>query len=222
MSISPRLTSPAFTWFRALQHRSRGYASAEVIFSFYMRMIVRGYGMSRLLSSGDPWTLKKRRNCSLRVAGQNCLFHCCPLCCTKTHSESRPLRDSPSMGNTPTMLSVSSPDSGMFSLPSHTDVSRKKLMKKYNSKASTILVDLGSYLTRAVSISKSVAGDDTSTRERTAEVLRSFSQVLLTPGLNPDIDAICKDRLGLPATQASVGFHRFGYCLQQHQDCTLT
>ena len=78
------------------------------------------------------------------------------------------------------------------------------------SKASTILVDLGSFLTRAVSISKSTAGDDTSTRERTAEVLRSFLQVLLTPGLNPDIDAICKEQLGLQATQASVGFHKFG------------
>jgi hypothetical protein len=135
MSISPRLTSPAFTWFRAPRHRSRGYASAEVIFSLYMRMTVRGYGMSRLLSSGDPWTLKRRRNCSLRVAGQNCPFHCCPLCCTKTHSESRSLRDSPSMGNAPTMLSVSSPDSGMSSLPSHTDVSRKKLMKKLQFKS---------------------------------------------------------------------------------------
>lgn len=67
-----------------------------------------------------------------------------------------------------------------------------------------------------------MAGDDTSTRERTAEVLRSFLQVLLSPGLNLDIDAICKDRLGLPATQASVGFYRFGYCLQQHHDYTLT
>lgn len=86
-------------------------------------------------------------------------------------------------------------------------------MKKYNSKASTILVDLNSFLTRAVSISKSTVGDDTSTRERTAEVLRSFLQVLLTPGLNPDIDAICKDQLDLPATHASLGFHRFGCCL---------
>jgi hypothetical protein len=210
------LTYPAFIWFQALQLRSRGYAPAKVIFSFYMRMIVRGYGTSKLLSSGDPWTLKKQRNCSLRVAGQNCLFHCYPLCRTGTHSESRSFRDSPSMGNVPTTLSVSSPDSGMFRLPSHTDVSRKKLMKKYNSKASTILVDLNSFLTRAVSISKSTVGDDTSTRERTAEVLRSFLQVLLTPGLNPDIDAICKDQLDLPATHASLGFHRFGYCLQQH------
>lgn len=78
-----------------------------------------------------------------------------------------------------------------------------------NAKASTILVDLGSFLTRAVSISKSTAGDDHSARERTAEVLRSFLQILLTPGLNPDIDAICRDRLGLATTQASIGFHRF-------------
>ncbi len=82
-------------------------------------------------------------------------------------------------------------------------------MNFFFSKASTILVDLGSFLTRAISISRSTAGDDTSTRERTAEVLRSLLQVLLTPGLNSDIDAICRDRLGLPATQASVGLHRF-------------
>jgi hypothetical protein len=222
MFISPRLMSLAFTWFRALQHCSRGYALAEVIFSFYMRMIVHGYGMSRLLSSGDPLTFKRRTNCWLRVAGQNCPFYCCPLCCTKAHSEGRSLRDSPPMGNVLTTLSASSPDSGMFYLQSHTDMSRKKINQILFSKASTILVDLGSFLTRAVSISKSMVGDDTGTRERTAEVLRSFLQVLLTPGLNPDIDTICKDRLGLPATQASVGFHRFGYCLQQHQGCTLT
>src|SRR5258708_32423823 len=84
-----------------------------------------------------------------------------------------------------------------------------KIDGKFFAKASTILVDLGSFLTRAVSISKSTAGDDHSTRERTAEVLRSLLQVLLTPGLNPDIDAICRDRLGLPATRASVGFYRF-------------
>ena len=216
MSISPRLMSPAFIWFQALQHRSRRYASAKAIFSFYMRMIVRGYGMSRLLSFGDPWIMKRRRNCSPRAAGLNCLFHCYTQCCIKNHFESRSLRDSPSMGNVPTTLSHSSPDSGMFCLPSHADVSHKIFF----SKASTILVDLGSFLTRAVSISKSTAGGDTSARERTAEVLRSFLQVLLTPGLNPDIDAICKDRLGLQSTQASVGFHRFGYCLQQglHSD----
>lgn len=87
--------------------------------------------------------------------------------------------------------------------------------KRYG-KVSTILVDLGSFLTRAVSISKSIAGDDHGTRERTGEVLRSLLQVLLTPGLNPDIDAICKDRLGIPETQASVGFHRFCGCLPSH------
>lgn len=83
-------------------------------------------------------------------------------------------------------------------------------------------MDLGSFLTRAISISKSTAGDDYSARERTAEVLRSFLQILLTPGLNPDIDAICRDRLGLAATQASVGFHRFGLGPQQLKETILT
>ena len=81
------------------------------------------------------------------------------------------------------------------------------------AKVSTILVELGSFLTRAVSISKSIAGNDHGTRERTGEVLRSLLQVLLTPGLNPDIDVICKDRLGLRGTQASVGSHKYYRCL---------
>jgi hypothetical protein len=75
--------------------------------------------------------------------------------------------------------------------------------------ASTILVDLESFLSRAVSIAKSAAGDETKTRERTSGVLRSLLQILHTPGLNPDIDAICREKLVLPVTQASVGFHRF-------------
>jgi WD repeat-containing protein 7 len=77
--------------------------------------------------------------------------------------------------------------------------------------APTILVNLESFLTRAISISKSTAADETKSRERTAGVLRSLLQVLLTPGLNPDIDTICREQLGLPMTQASVGFHRYGF-----------
>src|SRR6266702_3285428 len=77
--------------------------------------------------------------------------------------------------------------------------------------ASTILVDLESFLSRAVAIAKSTAGDETRARERTAGVLRSLLQILHTPGLNPDIDAICREHLVLPVTQASVGFHRFAH-----------
>ena len=67
-----------------------------------------------------------------------------------------------------------------------------------------------------------MAGDDHSARERTAEVLRSFLRILLTPGLNLDIDAICRDRLGLAATQASIGFHRSGLGSQQLRETILT
>ena len=87
-------------------------------------------------------------------------------------------------------------------------------------KASTILVDLESFLSRAVSIAKSTAGDEMKTRERTAGVLRSLLQILHTPGLNPDIDAICREQLVLPGTQASLGFHRF--VLAVARDSTLT
>ena len=88
--------------------------------------------------------------------------------------------------------------------------------------ASTILVDLQSFLTRAISISKSTAVDETKARERTVGILRSLLQVLLTPGLNPDIDAICRDQLGLLLTQASVGFHRFAFVSVKIQESTLT
>ncbi|KAF8260917.1 hypothetical protein EI94DRAFT_1747183 [Lactarius quietus] len=95
------------------------------------------------------------------------------------------LHDTPPSGSAHSTLSAFSPDS-----------------------SSTILVDLESFLSRAVSIAKSPAGDETKTRERTSGVLRSLVQILHTPGLNPDIDAICRDQLVLPVTQASVGFHR--------------
>lgn len=95
------------------------------------------------------------------------------------------LHDAPPSGSAHSTLSAFTPDS-----------------------SSTILVDLESFLSRAVSIAKSPAGDETRTRERTSGVLRSLLQILHTPGLNPDIDAICRDKLVLPVTQASVGFHR--------------
>ncbi|KAI9442968.1 hypothetical protein H4582DRAFT_1921610 [Lactarius indigo] len=95
------------------------------------------------------------------------------------------LLDVPSSGSAHSTLSAFSPDS-----------------------SSTILVDLESFLSRAVSIAKSTAIDEMRTRERTAGVLRSLLQILHTPGLNPDIDVICREQLVLPVTQASVGFHR--------------
>ena len=82
--------------------------------------------------------------------------------------------------------------------------------------ASTILVDLESFLSRAVSIAKSTAGDEMKTRERTAGVLRSLLQILHTPGLNPDIDAICREQLVLPGTRASLGFHRFAHSFHRN------
>ncbi|KAH9073451.1 hypothetical protein EDB83DRAFT_2357410 [Lactarius deliciosus] len=90
------------------------------------------------------------------------------------------LLDTPSAGSAHSTLSAFSPDS-----------------------SSTILVDLESFLSRAVSIAKSTAGDEMKTRERTAGVLRSLLQILHTPGLNPDIDVICREQLVLPVTLAS-------------------
>ncbi|KAI0265617.1 hypothetical protein BC834DRAFT_824867 [Gloeopeniophorella convolvens] len=76
--------------------------------------------------------------------------------------------------------------------------------------ASTILVDLEPFLARAISISKSTAGDENKARVRTAGTLRALIQTLLTPGLNTDIDSICKDKLGLFPSPVSVGQHRNG------------
>ncbi|KAH9175602.1 quinon protein alcohol dehydrogenase-like superfamily [Lactarius sanguifluus] len=61
--------------------------------------------------------------------------------------------------------------------------------------SSTILVDLESFLSRAPG------------------VLRSLLQILHTPGLNPDIDVICREQLVLPATLASENPQNLADCV---------
>ncbi|KAI0060412.1 WD40 repeat-like protein [Artomyces pyxidatus] len=78
--------------------------------------------------------------------------------------------------------------------------------------ASTLMVDLQPFLARAVSIAKA----RTITTDENAEpglppsvgVIRAMLAAFLTPGLNVDIDMICRDRLKIASSVALVGFHR--------------
>ncbi|KAG6827295.1 hypothetical protein H0H92_012460 [Tricholoma furcatifolium] len=78
--------------------------------------------------------------------------------------------------------------------------------------ASTLLLDLERFTTESLTVAKSISTNRDQTRAilQTLERLRAVLSVLLTPGLNSDIDAICSQKLGIRPTQATVGFSRNG------------
>ncbi|TFY79417.1 hypothetical protein EWM64_g4594 [Hericium alpestre] len=77
------------------------------------------------------------------------------------------------------------------------------------SKASTILLDLEVFLTHAISANKapSTAEVELQNVSATIDDLRSVIATLLTPGLNTDIDLICKKRLAIGFSAARTGFY---------------
>ncbi|KAG5725162.1 WD repeat-containing protein 7 [Termitomyces sp. T112] len=76
----------------------------------------------------------------------------------------------------------------------------------------TLLLDLERFTTASVAVAKSISTNRDQTRAifRTLERLRSVLSVLLTPGLNRDIDAVCSEKLGIRPVQTSIGFSRNG------------
>ncbi|ETW82184.1 hypothetical protein HETIRDRAFT_445035 [Heterobasidion irregulare TC 32-1] len=73
--------------------------------------------------------------------------------------------------------------------------------------AATVLVDLEQLLSSAISTSKSSNGDDQKNIQIIVGAIRAALGAVLTPGLNVDIDSICRDRLKLSRTSASSGFY---------------
>ncbi|KAG6884839.1 hypothetical protein C0993_007868 [Termitomyces sp. T159_Od127] len=76
--------------------------------------------------------------------------------------------------------------------------------------SSTLLLDLEHFISASVAVAKSISTNRAQTRAilRTLERLRSVLSVLLTPGLNLDIDAICFGKLGIRPSQAFSGVSR--------------
>ncbi|KAF5384322.1 hypothetical protein D9615_003314 [Tricholomella constricta] len=73
--------------------------------------------------------------------------------------------------------------------------------------ASTLILDLDRFTTESVVVAKSISTNRDQTRAilLTLERLRSVLSVLLTPGLNNDIDTICSAKLGIRPSRVSVG-----------------
>ncbi|KIK67043.1 hypothetical protein GYMLUDRAFT_216928 [Collybiopsis luxurians FD-317 M1] len=79
--------------------------------------------------------------------------------------------------------------------------------------ACTLSLDLNTFISGSLSIIKSLSTNRKQTRNilMTREHLRSILSLLLTPGLNQDIDEICYEQLGIKRTNASVGFSEAGF-----------
>ncbi|KAI0053216.1 WD40 repeat-like protein [Auriscalpium vulgare] len=75
--------------------------------------------------------------------------------------------------------------------------------------ATSLLVDLEPFLSRAVSIAKALSNEEGKDAglPPTVGVLRAMLAALLTPGINSGIDSICKNGLQLLFSSASVGYH---------------
>ncbi|KAE9411158.1 hypothetical protein BT96DRAFT_982933 [Gymnopus androsaceus JB14] len=76
--------------------------------------------------------------------------------------------------------------------------------------ACSVSLDLNGFISDSLSVIKSVSTNrkQTSSILLAREHLRSTLSLLLTPGLNQDIDEICYERLGVKPGNASVGFSR--------------
>lgn len=76
--------------------------------------------------------------------------------------------------------------------------------------ACTLSLDLNGFISDSLSVIKSISTNKKQTRNilLAQAHLRSTLSLLLTPGLNQDIDDICYDKLGVKRTNSSVGFSR--------------
>ncbi|KAI0320952.1 hypothetical protein OF83DRAFT_1102148 [Amylostereum chailletii] len=76
--------------------------------------------------------------------------------------------------------------------------------------ATTLLVDIEQFVTRAMSMAKALPSNEHEENPAlppTIDILRHIIAALITPGLSPEVDAICKDVLRIPSVSAGAGFH---------------
>ncbi|KAJ7505803.1 hypothetical protein B0H11DRAFT_1851029 [Mycena galericulata] len=78
--------------------------------------------------------------------------------------------------------------------------------------ASTLSLDLERFITESSTTARliSTGRDQTRAIYSALDQLRLILSAFLTPALNPDIDDICKDKLGVPASIVHVGFSSGG------------
>jgi WD repeat-containing protein 7 len=79
--------------------------------------------------------------------------------------------------------------------------------------ACTLSLNLNTFISDSLLIIKSLSTNKRQTRDilLARENLRSILSLLLTPGLNQDIDEICYEQLGIKRVKTSVGFSSNGF-----------
>ena len=80
-----------------------------------------------------------------------------------------------------------------------------------SSIVSTLSLDLERFITDSTTLAKSISTGRDQTRAILSSLdrLRSVLSSLLTPGLNDDIDTICREKLGIHLSPVSLGFSRY-------------
>lgn len=80
-----------------------------------------------------------------------------------------------------------------------------------SSIVSTLSLDLERFITDSTTLAKSISTGRDQTRAILSSLdrLRSVLSSLLTPGLNNDIDTICREKLGIHLSPVSLGFSRY-------------
>ncbi|KAL0567058.1 hypothetical protein V5O48_014937, partial [Marasmius crinis-equi] len=84
--------------------------------------------------------------------------------------------------------------------------------------ASTLNLNIARFITESTTIAKSISTSKAQTQNifLARDRLRAILSVLLTPGMNRDIDEVCRTQLGIPLSSVSVGFSSSG-CTTTHQ-----
>ncbi|KAF9265238.1 WD40 repeat-like protein [Marasmius fiardii PR-910] len=84
--------------------------------------------------------------------------------------------------------------------------------------ASTLCLNVKLFISTCTSIAKSISTSKSQTQKilQARDHLRAVLSTLLTPGLNRDIDEICRVQLGIPLSNVSVGFSGSG-CSSTYQ-----
>jgi hypothetical protein len=75
---------------------------------------------------------------------------------------------------------------------------------------STLSLDLEQFITESTTTARliSTGRDQTRAIYSALDRLRLVLSTLLTPGLNTDIDALCREKLGVPMSTVHAGFSR--------------
>ncbi|KAJ3733629.1 hypothetical protein DFJ43DRAFT_1117017 [Lentinula guzmanii] len=102
--------------------------------------------------------------------------------------------------------------------PSNRSLTNISVSSRSSDVACTLSLDLNSFISDSLLVIKNVSTNRKQTRNilLARDHLRSALSLILTPGLNRDIDDICFEQLGIKRANASMGFSRDGFVSLYH------